>query len=146
MSNEYTELKKKHQQEVNDFPIGFAFSNEQFANTMAEWGLDADDADQVVSIGAGGFVRKTDANAYVEMIKKQAEEMKEAIDGDETGDGFVFHMFNYELGNHEFAYTRDPEDTLAALGYDWDDIEADPKLKHALNKAMQACIDYDNGN
>lgn len=28
--NKYVDLKNKHQKEVNDFPIGAAFSNEQF--------------------------------------------------------------------------------------------------------------------
>jgi hypothetical protein len=35
----YTELKSKHQNEVNTFPLGFAFNNTQFDEMMARWGL-----------------------------------------------------------------------------------------------------------
>ena len=28
--NKYEEMREKHQKEVNDFPIGFAFSEQQF--------------------------------------------------------------------------------------------------------------------
>ena len=32
--NKYNELREKHQKEVNDFPIGFAFSDKQFEEQM----------------------------------------------------------------------------------------------------------------
>jgi len=37
--NKYDEVKNRHQKRVNDFPLGFAFSNEQFKNMMEKWGL-----------------------------------------------------------------------------------------------------------
>ena len=30
--NKYEEVKNKHQKRVNDFPLGFAFSDQQFSN------------------------------------------------------------------------------------------------------------------
>lgn len=32
--SKYTELKSKHQAEVNAFPFGFAFNDKQFADTL----------------------------------------------------------------------------------------------------------------
>ena len=34
----YLELKERQQKEVNDFPFGFAFSNEQFKEMMEKFG------------------------------------------------------------------------------------------------------------
>ena len=40
--NEYRAMKKRHQQEVHAFPLGYAFGNQQFKELMSKWGLDAD--------------------------------------------------------------------------------------------------------
>ena len=136
MPNAYLVLKRKHQAEVDAFPLGFAFSQEGFARVMAEWGLTPEDTDQLVRIGGGGVVRKTDADAFVEMMARHAQEMQAAVDADQTGDGFVVQMFNYELGNHEFTYTGDVTDTLSALDLTEDMVDADQKLRHALDKAI----------
>ena len=34
----YNELREKHQKEVNEFPIGFAFSDQQFEEQMKKLG------------------------------------------------------------------------------------------------------------
>ena len=62
--NKYDEVKNRHQKRVNDFPLGFAFSNEQFKNMMEKWGLTENDTDKIVSIDGGGFLRKTDIEEY----------------------------------------------------------------------------------
>ena len=36
MSNKYDELKKQYQKEFNEFPILFAFDNEQFKKDIKE--------------------------------------------------------------------------------------------------------------
>ena len=48
--NKYDEIKEKHQKIVNEFPMKFAFSDEQFNRGMKELGLDPKDIDKVVSI------------------------------------------------------------------------------------------------
>ena len=58
MNNKYDEIKEKHQKIVDDFPMKFAFSDEQFNQSMKELGLKPDDTDKVVSIGGGGFIKK----------------------------------------------------------------------------------------
>ncbi len=127
--NRYTELKQRQQQEFNALPLGFAFSQAQFAEMMENWGLDPDkDADKIYHIGAGAYVRKKDAELLHQTRARHDKEMSEAIAGDETGDGFIFDMFLCELEDHEFGYTMDMDSTLDALCYTAEDINSDKRL------------------
>ncbi|MCK2000804.1 hypothetical protein MZM54_05300 [[Brevibacterium] frigoritolerans] len=137
MTNTYSTLKQKHQEEVNNFPMGFAFSNKQFEEAMEKLGLTATDTDKVVSIGGGGFIRKTDSEALGEMWSRHKKEMKDAIDNDTTGDGFIYHMFSYELANHEYGYTGEIEPALDALGLTIDEINASESLLYGLNLVIK---------
>lgn len=130
--NKYVEMKKRHQKEVNNFPIKFAFSDEQFKKAMEELGLKEDDLDKVVDIGAGGFIRKADVEAYKEMGKRQYEEFWKAIREDKEGNGFIKEMFLYELANHEYVITREIDDTLEALALTRDDIKNNKNLRTGL--------------
>ena len=80
----YLELKQKQQKEVNEFPLGFAFSKEQFEEMMEKFGLDKNDTNKIYSIGAGGYVKKSDAEAMDKMFIRHAEERQKAIDDDKT--------------------------------------------------------------
>ncbi len=130
--NSYVEMKERHQKEVNEFPMNFAFSDEQFKRAMEELGLTENDLDKVVSIGAGGFIRKTDVKAYKEMGERQYKEFREAIEKDKVGDGFIKEMFLYELANHEYIITRKIDDTLDALGLTDNDIRNNNNLRTGL--------------
>lgn len=143
MSNAYRELREAQQAEFNKFPLGAAFSNEQFKEMMAKWGLKEKDTDKILSLGAGAFIRKADKEAYLEMNRKHTRKLNEAIAADKTGEGFIYEMFSYELANHEYGYTGDLEDTLDALGYTSDEINADERLLAGLNKAAKEVMEHD---
>lgn len=134
--NQYLELKEKHQQEFNKFPMGFAFSYEQFKEGMEKLGLTMNDTDKVFGIFGGGFVRKSDEKAFNEMNKRHRQEEKEAIKNDLTGEGYIKDMFEYELSNHEYGYTFDIEETLNAVGITIDEINNSENLKHGLELAL----------
>lgn len=134
--NKYQELKKKQQKEINDFPFMWAFNKKQFAEGMEKLGLKETDTDKIYSIGGGGFIRKTDSEKLHEMMERLDAEMKQAIAEDPTGDGFIFDMFNYELANHEYNYTRDISDTLDCLGLTEEEVAADERLLRGLKKAI----------
>ena len=130
----YVELKQKHQAEVNDFPMVFAFSNEQFAEAMAKLGLQEDDLDKVYKFGdTGGIYRREDAERLHSMFRRHDAEMAEAM----QEPAFALEAFDYELSNHEFCITGSVEDTLAALGLSDADIDANSVLKEALQKAVE---------
>ena len=130
----YSVLKHKHQEEVNAFPLGFAFSESQFNEMMEKWGLTPSDTDKIYHIGMGGYVRKCDSDAMHEMFDRHKAEHEAAMQDDE----YLFSMFNYELANHEYSYTYELDDTLDALGLTMDEINADPRMANALQRAIAA--------
>lgn len=131
--NKYMELKNKIQKEVDEFPMGFAFSNEQFEKMKEELGVKEDS--ELLSIGAGGFIRKTDKDAFNELFNNKAKRIDEAIAEDKTGEGFIKDMFLYELANHEYCITYDLEDTLYALDLTYDEVMNDERLLRGLTLA-----------
>lgn len=131
----YSELKAKHQKEVDAFPFGFAFNTKQFNEMMEKWGLTPDDTDKIYSIGGGGYIRKSDSEAMGKMFKRHALERKMAR---KYGDEYLFEMFAYELANHEYCITHDLTDTLEALDLTIEQINADPKMADALKRAIAA--------
>ena len=135
--NSYNEMKKRHSEEFNKFPIKFAFSDQQFKEGMKQLGLTENDTDKVVSISSGGFIRKTDIEAFYEMSKRFVEEKQQAIKDDKTGEGYIRDMFESELANHEFGYTYDLTDTLEALGLTIEEINSNKNLKNGLNLALE---------
>lgn len=135
--NKYAELRQRQQEELNALPLGFAFSRKQFDEMMQEWGLDPEkDLDKLLRIPGGGYVQKKDADLLHQTTERHSAEMAAAIAEDETGEGFIYEMFLYELDNHEYGYTRDTEDTLDALGYTAEEVLNDPRLKRGIEKAV----------
>ena len=132
--SKYTELKAKHQAEVNAFPLGFAFSQSQFDEMMKKWGLKPTDIREILSIGGGGYIRRDDSKAMHEMFDRHEAERKAAMQDYE----YLFEMFNYELANHEYNYTCDITDTLEALGLTIDEIDADERMRSAFLMAIRA--------
>lgn len=132
----WKELREKQRAEVNAFPIHFAFGIDRIKQKIAELNLDPENyLDQIVGIGAGGFVLKDDYPALLDMFKRHKKEREEAIAADPTGDGTIYEMFYAELKGCEYGYTGIYDDTLEELGYSMADIEADPRLKHGLEEA-----------
>lgn len=139
--NKYAELRERQQQEFNSLPLGFAFNDRQFAETMQAWGLDPEkDQDKICSIGYGGFVQKKDVDLLHTTMARHDAELSAAIAADLTGDGFICDMFISELDNHEYSYTLELSDTLEALGYTAEDINADKRLRHGLERACAAIL------
>lgn len=132
--NLYYEVKRRHQKEVDNFPLGFAFSNKQFESELKRLNVEPKD---LVSIGGGGFVRRSDFQSLIDMMDRHIAEIEENV---KQSDQFIFDMFTYELRNHEFSYTRDVEPTLECLDLTWDDIDKDVRLKEGLEKAIRIVL------
>lgn len=143
--NRYADLRHKQQEEFNAFPMKFAFSNKQFEEGMRELGLTPDDTDKIYGAPGGGFYRRSDSTKLVEMTERHDREMQEAIAEDKTGDRFIYEMFSYELANHEFGYTGEFDETLEALDYTLEQVKADKRLLHGLEKAAKEIIENDGG-
>lgn len=134
----YLELKKRHQAEVNAFPMFFAYSQKQLEEGMRELGLAPSQTNQIYRFGdTGGYYRKSDAPALHEMFDRHERERQEAIAADTTGDGYILEMFRCELADHEYNYTRDETEALESLGLTMEEVVADPRLRHGFEKACR---------
>lgn len=140
MSETYKQMIERQEKEVATLPIKWAFGQRQFEEMMTSFGLGPDDTDKICSIGAGGFLLKTDKDTVKAMFQRHHEEMKAALDADTTGDGFAYEMFHYELMNHEFIVTCSVEETLESCGLTLESVQSRSNLKHALTRATKEII------
>ena len=137
--NLYLTLKAKHQKEVADFPMFFAFSDEQFTEGMKKLGLAPDSFSEICRLnGTGGYYRRTDSDKLHEMFDRHERERNDAIENNTTGDRYIFDMFYCELSNHEYCLTYDITETLDVLGMTIDEVNSNKKLLRGLNKAIEA--------
>ena len=127
-NNKYLEMKERHRKEVNEFPMKFAFNKAQLDKGLEELGVELS---QTVGIGAGGFIRKSDAPAHKEMWERLAKEREDAFKDAE----YAYLAFLYELANHEYCYTYNVRETLECLGLSEDEVKASPMLESALERA-----------
>lgn len=142
--NEYIELRNRQREEINAFPMFFAFSDKQFYEGMKKLGLKPTDTKKVCRLGnLGGFLRKSDTQKFHDMLARHDKEMSDAIASDTTGEGFIFDMFSYELANHEYCITYDPEPVLVACGLTAKEIQENPVLytgwRNAKIKYLEGC-------
>jgi hypothetical protein len=108
----YRDFKKEQQDKVDNFPIIFAYSNKQLDEGKLKLGIK--DNKELVSIGAGGYLKKTDRKSFDELFN-QLEVDK--VNWFKNSDN-LFNALVYELNNHEYCITGDATDTLESLGLD----------------------------
>lgn len=128
----YLQMKERHREELESFPMMFAFSKEQFAEGMKKLGLEPTDTKKICSVGGGGFIRKTDGDALGDLFEKFHAEEAEARKSDE----YLLQMFSYELNNHEYCYTWDVVPTLSSLGLTLEQVKANAQMNKALCLAL----------
>lgn len=130
----YTEQKARHSKEFSAFEgIFFAFSNDQFKEGMIKLGLAVDDYASLVSIGAGGYILKSKRDEFKALFNRQAQERKD-LKKDESR---LVDALVYELCNHEYCITGNPQDALDVFGYTLETIPRNV-LKRAINKYNEA--------
>ena len=136
----YEELKQKHQTEFETFPMLFAYGDEQFKQVMEKLGLRPDELDKIYLFGeSGGIYLRTDAPALHEMLARQKNEIREAM----NSYSFALDAFVCELTNHEYLATEETDETLEALYLDMETVAASKKLTRALNEAIRLLWKYD---
>ena len=140
MKNKYDEIKEKHQQRVNNFPMIFAFSQEHLYEGMKKLGLKSTDTDKIYDMGMGCFIKKIDIDDYNKMWSEIRKEHNDLINADKTGEGYIKDMFISELENHEYSYTLDIDETLDALELTREQVNNSPTLKHGLYLARKEIL------
>lgn len=129
----YEEMKETHQRMIDNLPLKFAFSNEQFERAMQELGLNKNDTDKIVGIGGGGFCLKETAEQLIKLYQIFNEEEQQAFKNDD----FLQSAFEYELANHEYIITYDIHDTLRALNISMKEYQKNERYINIMNKAIK---------
>lgn len=115
---EYLLLKGKHQEELSNFPIVYAFNEQQLEEALEKLGASKEEC--VTVFGHGDIVKKTNAKALIDMLKRHTAEMKAKLVEDKD---FAEAAFLYEMDNHEYAINWDgDEDVLRCFGLDEEDL------------------------
>ena len=150
----YEEYRKIREQEVNELPVFWAFSDDQFRKAMEERGLTENDTDKIYALGSGGFYLRTDADKVRAFFNKP-DTLHDLIINDPV---FAEEAFYYEMCNHEYGinYQGDWDvcscfckkeldfkddksyvDYLLEAGYNSDVVETYRKARAAYYKAAE---------
>ena len=108
---EYLDLKRRHEKELERFPIAYAFNDKQLQEALEKLGATKEEC--VTVFGHGDIVKREDAKDLAKMFTRQDKELKEKLKDDPE---FAYAAFLYEMDNHEYAinWSAD-EDVLAAF-------------------------------
>lgn len=141
----YEELKDSQGEKIDAFLMKyafFAFNEDQFREGLRKLGVPEEEAGaRLYRMGdTGGYYLKERAEEYRKLWEELDKEIRDAIHDPETGPEFAFQMFHYELLNHEYGYTGDTWETLNGLGLTLEEIQADPIMSEALEKAKKAIL------
>ena len=131
----YKEMSIRHQDEFAALPKFFAFSNEQFVEGLIE--LDAN-KDDLMRGAAGCYHKRSDLPIFNTLIVRHNKESEQANANDE----FLIGAIAYELSNHEFGYTHNPDDALGAVGISLDterEIDCYKKARKIALEDYAAC-------
>ena len=142
--NEYINLVRKQEKEFNNFPMFFAYDEKQYKEGKQT--LEVIEDKEICSIGYGGYIRKKDLQAFNDMVEKHNKELKQSIENDRTGEGFIYDMFLYELENHEYFITHEIDDTLDALNLTLNEVLNSSTLKRGLSLARKKILESNINN
>ena len=139
MTETYVQMANRHRAELDSLPIQWAFNKKQGEQALEALGVEpGKETDiKIVRIPGGGLCTEETFQQLTKILDRQVAEQQALIDADTTGEGFIFGMFDYELANHEYCITHDPEPTLDALGLDMEEVMESPTLKHGLDFAIR---------
>lgn len=113
----YLDLQKKHQDELSNFPIAYAFNKQQMEEALEKLGATKEEC--VTIFGHGDIVKRTDAKAFIAMLERHTDEVLKAIQDPD----FAEAAFLYEMDNHEYAINwSGDEDVMACFNLDWDKL------------------------
>lgn len=125
----YLDLKKKHEKELTDFPIAYAFSDKQLTEALEKLGATKEEC--VTVFGRGDIVKRTDAKALIAMLERHTEEVLDALKDPD----FAEAAFLYEMDNHEYAINwSGDEDVLDCFCLTWEKLRK-MGLQMAWNRA-----------
>lgn len=141
MRQAYLDLLDKHRKEISDFPIAYAFNEQQLKEALEKLGATKDEC--VTIFNHGDIVKKENAPKFMAMLKRHTKEVQDALSDPE----FAEAAFLYEMDNHEYAINWDGDwDVLNCFGLDEDDLvkmNLEVPYLRARNKHMEHAREWD---
>jgi len=129
----YLNLLDKQREELNNFPIAYAFDEKQLEVALEKLGAKKEEC--VSIFGHGDIVKKENAPKFIAMLKRHTQEVKDLITNDKD---IAEAAFLYEMDNHEYAINWDgDDDVLRCFGMDFDDLQ-EAGLMDAYRRARNA--------
>jgi hypothetical protein len=111
-TEDYKNLIEKHRKEVEEFPIAYAFSDEQLKEAMKKLGV-KHLSECTTIFRMGDIMLKKDVPRYVQLIERHRKEILDAMKDKE----YAVAAFRYEMDNHEYAINWDGDsDVLKCFG------------------------------
>lgn len=134
---DYKKYKENRQKDFDKLPIYWAFGEQQFKELLQKLGLQdtKEDLQKLVSIGAGGIMRKCDL--YLLENHNETFSNKKLKFWLTQNFKFAYSAFKYEMNNHEYYYTCDINDTLESLSLTADDIQKNAITRLAFLRAKK---------
>lgn len=137
MENLYIQAKESKHERFNNFDMFFAFDKKQFSEGLEKLEINSE---EIISIGMNGFIRKSDVEKFNQMMDSFKDEHIKNMKNDD----YVYHMFKYEMGNHEYIITYDDEEILSTCDIDEHLFISDERLKEIYIKAKNDYIEEVN--
>lgn len=117
MKQAYLYLLKRQQDEISNFPIAYAFNEQQLKEALEKLGAKKEEC--VSIFGHGDIVKKENAKRFLDMLKRHTKELKEMMVNEE----FAEAAFLYEMDNHEYAINWDGDaDVLSCFAMNEEDL------------------------
>lgn len=117
---EYLDLRERQRKEVEEFPVAYAFNDEQLKEALVKLGAKSKN-ECVTVFGHGDIVKRENAKPFIEMLKRHSKEIKDRLIADKE---FAEAAFMYEMDNHEYMINYDGDgDVLGCFGLEMDDLE-----------------------
>lgn len=149
--NKYIEFKNKEHEIYNNMPyIRYAFGEEQIIKVFNEWGLKyPKHRDKVTSLfGAGDIIQKKDLPLFNQWKRENLDSLQQEKQELLKDREFVYDMFMYELGNHEWQLSYNNNEVLYACGLTRKNIENNYLFAECWETSKkdywQWCLDNDN--
>lgn len=93
----YLKLQEKQRKDLEEFPIAYAFNEEQLQQALEKLGAKKEEC--VTLWNCGDIMKKVDVPAFKEMMKRHREEIYELLKNEQDAE----EAFLYEMDNHEYA-------------------------------------------
>lgn len=138
----YCDFKYKNDKAFHDFiskNVFFAFSDKQFKEGLEKFNIKENEvADKLYKYFGGGYILKSAVEEEKQILKRQHRLQNKYFNNFKN----LVDALEYEMNNHECGYTGDYSEGLYALGYSWNDLENNKRLRKAYIIARKRVYDW----